>query len=91
MPVIAPDDIDFSVYLQVTDHQQKVKSASLYVQALLEAYTPQALVWASDWPFLRAPDRIDYGPLQSLFEQLVPDAVARRAILWDTPKRLFGL
>lgn len=61
-----------------------------YVQALLEAYTPQALVWASDWPFLRAPDRIDYGPLQRLFEQLVPDAEARKTILWDTPKRLFG-
>ena len=61
-----------------------------YVQALLEAYTPRALVWASDWPFLRAPDRIDYGPLQSLFEQLVPDAASRRIILWDTPKRLFG-
>ncbi len=61
-----------------------------YVQALLAAYTPQSLVWASDWPFLRAPDRIDYGPLQGLFEQLVPDATARRTILWDTPKRLFG-
>ncbi|APW40077.1 2-pyrone-4,6-dicarboxylate hydrolase [Rhodoferax koreense] len=61
-----------------------------YVQALLEAYTPQALVWGSDWPFLRAPARIDYGPLLDLFGQLVPDAAARQAILWDTPKRLFG-
>jgi predicted TIM-barrel fold metal-dependent hydrolase len=61
-----------------------------YVQALLAAYTPQALVWASDWPFLRAPARIDYGPLLALFEQLVPDAQARQAVLWDTPRRLFG-
>nr|WP_315237159.1 amidohydrolase family protein [uncultured Albidiferax sp.] len=61
-----------------------------FVQALLQAYTPQALVWASDWPFLRAPERIDYGPLLALFEQLVPDAAARQAILWDTPRRLFG-
>jgi predicted TIM-barrel fold metal-dependent hydrolase len=61
-----------------------------YVQALVEAYTPNALVWASDWPFLRAPARIDYGPLLALFEQQVPDAAARRAMLWDTPKRLFG-
>ena len=60
-----------------------------YVQALLAAYTPQALVWASDWPFLRAPERIDYGPLLTLFEQLVPDAVARQAILCETPRRLF--
>ncbi|WP_367846707.1 amidohydrolase [Rhodoferax sp. WC2427] len=61
-----------------------------FVQALVEAYTPQSLVWASDWPFLRAPARIDYGPLLALFGRLVPDAAARRAMLWDTPRRLFG-
>jgi predicted TIM-barrel fold metal-dependent hydrolase len=61
-----------------------------YVRALAEAYTPNALVWASDWPFLRAPARIDYAPLLRLFEQQWPDAAARRAVLWDTPKRLFG-
>lgn len=61
-----------------------------YTQALLAAYTPQALIWASDWPFLRAPARIDYGPLLALLAQQVPDEAARQAILWDTPKRLFG-
>lgn len=61
-----------------------------FVAALLDAYTPEALVWASDWPFLRAPARIDYGPLLALFEQLLPDEAARQAIFWDTPKRLFG-
>ena len=40
-----------------------------YVEALLEAYTPRALVWASDWPFLRAPDRIDYDGLAGLTAQ----------------------
>ena len=61
-----------------------------YVQALLQAYTPESLVWASDWPFLRAPARIDYAPLLTLFEQLVPEASTRQAVLWDTPRRLFG-
>jgi predicted TIM-barrel fold metal-dependent hydrolase len=61
-----------------------------YVQALLQAYTPQRLVWASDWPFLRAPERMDYGPLLALFEQLVPQAADRQTIGWDTPQRLFG-
>ncbi|MEY2953504.1 MAG: hypothetical protein RLZZ401_1591, partial [Pseudomonadota bacterium] len=56
-----------------------------YVQALVEAYTPQALVWASDWPFLRAPARIDYGPLLALFDQLLPNPAARQAVMWDTP------
>ena len=61
-----------------------------YLQALIQAYTPQSLIWASDWPFLRAPARIDYGPLLALLEQQLPDAQARRAILWETPMRLFG-
>jgi predicted TIM-barrel fold metal-dependent hydrolase len=64
--------------------------AKVFVDALLKAYTPRNLIWASDWPFLKAPTRIDYGPLLALFEQLVPDAVARRDIQWETPKRLFG-
>jgi predicted TIM-barrel fold metal-dependent hydrolase len=61
-----------------------------FVEALIGAYTPKALVWASDWPFLRARARIDYGPLIALMERLVPDAEAQRAIFWDTPVRLFG-
>jgi predicted TIM-barrel fold metal-dependent hydrolase len=61
-----------------------------YVRALLDAYTPKHLVWASDWPFLLAPARVDYGPLLTLFEKLVPDADARHTIGWETPKRLFG-
>lgn len=36
MQIITNDDIDFSIYEQVTDHQQKVKPSSLYVQALLD-------------------------------------------------------
>jgi predicted TIM-barrel fold metal-dependent hydrolase len=60
------------------------------VRALIDAYTPGALVWASDWPFLRARERIDYGPLIALIEQLLPDPAARRAMFWETPTRLFG-
>jgi predicted TIM-barrel fold metal-dependent hydrolase len=62
-----------------------------FVNALISAYTPQNLVWASDWPFLRAPARIDYAPLLNLFEQWVTDAATRHTIQWETPKRLFGL
>lgn len=61
-----------------------------YVQALLDAFTPDACVWASDWPFLKASERLDYGPLLKLLEQLLPDATDRRKVLWDTPRRLFG-
>ena len=61
-----------------------------YVEALIESFTPKALVWASDWPFLRAPARIDYGPLERLLKDWLPDAADRHQVLWDTPRRLFG-
>ncbi|AXF04668.1 amidohydrolase family protein [Paraburkholderia hospita] len=61
-----------------------------YAHALLGAFGPQRCVWGSDWPFLRAPERLDYGPLLTLFEQIVPDAETRHQIQWETPRRLFG-
>jgi predicted TIM-barrel fold metal-dependent hydrolase len=61
-----------------------------FVSALLDSYTPRALVWASDWPFLRSREQIDYGSLLALIKRLVPDANPRRAIFWETPIRLFG-
>ena len=61
-----------------------------FARALLEAFGPAHCVWASDWPFLKAPYRLDYGPLLQLFAQAVPDAAMRHEILWRTPQRLFG-
>jgi len=62
-----------------------------YIRALLESYGQAGCVWGSDWPFLRAPERFDYGPLLALFDHLVPDPTERRQIMWTTPRRLFGL
>lgn len=61
-----------------------------YIDALLDAFTPEGCVWASDWPFLRAPGRLDYGVLLDLAARLMPDAAVRRAVMWDTPRALFG-
>jgi predicted TIM-barrel fold metal-dependent hydrolase len=61
-----------------------------FITALLDAFTPDQCMWGSDWPFLRAPERIDYGPLLLLAESLLPDEANRRKIFWDTPRRLFG-
>ncbi|MDE2082755.1 MAG: amidohydrolase family protein [Burkholderiales bacterium] len=61
-----------------------------FVAALLDAFTPAACLWASDWPFLRAPQRIDVGPLLRQVESLLPDADQRRQLLWDTPRRWLG-
>ena len=62
-----------------------------YVDALLDAFMPDHCLWASDWPFLRAPERVDYGPLLKLTERWVPDSTHRRKMMWETPCRLLGL
>lgn len=61
-----------------------------FVHALLEAFTPEACMWASDWPFLRAPARMDVGPLLVQFERMVPSVADRLRIFWDTPRRWLG-
>ncbi len=61
-----------------------------FVAALLQAFGPDHCLWASDWPFLRAASRQDYGPLLLRFAANVPDAASREKILWQTPMRLFN-
>ena len=61
-----------------------------YVDALLDAFGPEGCLWASDWPFLRAPERIDLGTLLQLSHTLLPDAALRRQVMWATPRRLLG-
>jgi predicted TIM-barrel fold metal-dependent hydrolase len=61
-----------------------------FVRALVDAFTLDHCVWASDWPYLRAPTRVDYGVLLNLVLRLFPDASDRRKLLWDTPRGLFG-
>ncbi len=61
-----------------------------YFDALVGAFTFDACLWATDWPFLRAPERLDIGPLLRLAERLVPDASDRRRLFWDTPNRWLG-
>jgi predicted TIM-barrel fold metal-dependent hydrolase len=61
-----------------------------FVAALLREFGAHALVWGSDWPFLRSPRRVDYAPTLALLARQVPRASDRRAILVTTPVRLFG-
>lgn len=61
-----------------------------FVGAIVEAFTLDHCMWASDWPYLRAPQRQDYGPLVELVGVLFPDATDRETLFWKTPQRLFG-
>lgn len=61
-----------------------------YVRALLDHFTPDACLWASDWPFLKAPFRQDMGPLLRTVERLLPHSRDRHRLLWETPCRWLG-
>jgi predicted TIM-barrel fold metal-dependent hydrolase len=61
-----------------------------FIQALVDAFTLDACVWGSDFPFLRASERLDYGPLLTLVDRLLPDAADQQRLFWNTPRRLFG-
>jgi predicted TIM-barrel fold metal-dependent hydrolase len=60
-----------------------------FVRAIVDAFTLDHCMWASDWPYLRAPERQDYGPLVQLASQLFPNTNDQRKLFWDTPNRLF--
>ena len=64
--------------------------AQPFVDALINAFTLDRCLWASDWPYLRAPVRVDYGVLLALVMRWFPDDAQRRRVLWDTPAELLG-
>jgi len=61
-----------------------------YLAALVDAFDLGHCLWASDWPYLRAPARVDYGVLLGLALECFPDAADRRRLMWETPRALFG-
>lgn len=61
-----------------------------FVEALVEAFTLDRCLWGSDWPFLRAEQRLDYGPLLTMLGELFPSPDDRRNLLWSNPARLLG-
>jgi predicted TIM-barrel fold metal-dependent hydrolase len=82
--------VKISGYLKFARTPYPFADCQPFVRALVDAFTLDYCLWASDWPYLRATERQDYGPLVQLAGQLFPDAVDRRKLFWDTPCRLFG-
>lgn len=62
--------------------------AHAHVMHLWDSFGPAQCIWASDWPHLRAPYRLDYGTLLKLAEQWFT-AQQCQQMMWDTPARLF--
>ena len=82
--------VKLSGYQKFSQQAAPFEDARPFVEALVEAFTPDACMWASDWPFLRSPVHLDVGPLVLQLERFVPDAGDRRRIWWDTPRRWCG-
>jgi predicted TIM-barrel fold metal-dependent hydrolase len=61
-----------------------------FFDALLERFGLDACLWATDWPFLRAPERLDVGPLLRHVERLLPARDDRRRLWWESPRRWLG-
>ncbi|MDB5810914.1 MAG: hypothetical protein JWN94_3036 [Betaproteobacteria bacterium] len=61
-----------------------------FIAAAVEAFTLDHCIWGSDWPFVRMPERMDYGPPATCLPRWLPDVKDRQKVLWDTPARLFG-
>lgn len=81
--------IKLSGYAKFSRQPYPFADARPFVDALAAAFGLERAIWASDWPYLKAPYRLDYGPLLRLMENQF-SADERRQIMWETPRRLFG-
>lgn len=82
--------VKLSGYAKFSRQPPLYADAEKYVRALIDAFTIDHCVWGSDWPFIRATERIDYGVLLTVAERLFPEPAGRRKIFWDNPVRAFG-
>ena len=82
--------VKLSGFVKFSAQPPPYKDTWPFVEALVDAFTLDRCLWASDWPYLRAPSRVDYGVVLNVMRQLFPGASDRRKLLWDTPRELFG-
>jgi predicted TIM-barrel fold metal-dependent hydrolase len=59
------------------------------VEASLKNFSLQRCIWASDWPYLKAPYRLDYTPMLALYADLLSFAECEQ-IMWHSPKKLLN-
>jgi predicted TIM-barrel fold metal-dependent hydrolase len=83
--------IKLSGVFRLTKTGSPYADADPYMAALIEAFTLDRCIWGSDWPFLRAKERTDYGPLLAALARVLPDAADRERVLWTNPARIFRL
>jgi predicted TIM-barrel fold metal-dependent hydrolase len=81
--------VKVSGFYKFSQHGFPFDDARNTVFALLDAFGPERCIWASDWPYLRAEDRLDYGTMLTLTQRWLGDDTCAQ-IMWKTPAQLFG-
>jgi predicted TIM-barrel fold metal-dependent hydrolase len=64
-------------------------SGRLATHQLLDAYTPERLMWGSDWPHTEHRHLASYAAATQWLDAWIDDPAQRRAVLADTPLQLF--
>lgn len=82
--------VKLSGYYKFSQQPHPYEDTWPFISALVEAFTLDRCVWGSDYPFLRAPERLDYGPLLAVLTSLFPDTGDQQRLLWRTPAKLLG-
>lgn len=82
--------VKLSGYYKFSEQPHPYEDTWPFIAALAEVFTLDRCVWGSDYPFLRAAERLDYGPLLAVLTKLFPDPGDQHRLLWQTPAKLLG-
>jgi predicted TIM-barrel fold metal-dependent hydrolase len=82
--------VKLSAGFRMSSDRPCYRDLDAFAAQLLHVFGSDRCVWGSDWPFLRAPARVDYGPQLAALNRWVPEAADRERILWTNPSRIFG-
>ncbi len=80
--------IKLSGFAKFSQQGYPFEDCRAHVMRMLQAFGPERSLWASDWPYLRAPYRLDYGTLLTLAQNWFSLDQCRQ-MMWDAPSRLF--
>jgi predicted TIM-barrel fold metal-dependent hydrolase len=61
----------------------------IFTEALVRDFGLRNTVWASDWPYIKAPFRLDYGPMLCTYATLFNED-ERHQLMWASPKLHYG-
>ena len=81
--------VKISGYAKFSQQLFPFDDVDAHVAQLVQAFGMARCIWASDWPYLKAPYRLDYGTLLKLVESKFSEEDLQQ-MMWDTPRRLLG-